>query len=385
MANEFFDQFVDDLTALEQRIAEFSVSSNADGKSNTKDALKIIKFDANTELKAAAGNVAAMSPGPEREDAACNALRNMYRVFGFFQSEVVRLNERPFDIKEKLRHPGARICDFTILVNETPLPSSTGELKMQIDAVCSTVKSVMADRRSRIGYRNIIERTDAVNIAEEDYMEELVGIAKVGLLTTEPTRVAFARSDLERFKLYFTIREAGIVKNAYFDDLFRWCGLCSFLFIMLYIISRTQVFVPLLIPIAIHGSLTEFLYDTRNFHLFAAGAAIGTWLSFSLRRPEMKFEDLAVLEPDRLTPRARVSYTVGLAGFVALLLFSGAVVVGIGDVKGEAALHSHGSWSLMLGLLAGIAERALGKGVQDRSDALAAAIGGSGQGKTGKA
>jgi hypothetical protein len=99
----------------------------------------------------------------------------------------------------------------------------------------------------------------------------------------------------------------------------------------------------------------------------------------------LKFEDLAVLEPDRLKPSTRVVYTVGLASFVALLLFSGAVVAGVGPVNGETALHSHGSWSLMIGLLAGIAERALGKGVKERSDALAAAIGGSGSTAPGKA
>ena len=42
------------------------------------------------------------------------------------------------------------------------------------------------------------------------------------------------------------------------------------------------------------------LHDFRNFFLLAIGTTVGTWLSFSLRRQILTFDDLAVLEEDRL-------------------------------------------------------------------------------------
>jgi hypothetical protein len=116
----------------------------------------------------------------------------------------------------------------------------------------------------------------------------------------------------------------------------------------------------------------------RNFHLLAAGTAVGTWLSFSLRRQELAFADLAVLEPDRLDPPARVVFMIGLSGLIALLLFSGAITAGVGSVTGYEGLHQHGSWALLLGLLAGVAERALGTAVTRRGLDFAAVIGGEG-------
>lgn len=384
MADEFFNQFVEDLERIRAEVDAFALKSVAAADTGAALELARIKLQAEALLTKSAKEVHPLPSGEAREDAACNAMHDIWTYLGFYQNDVARLNAQPFNIKPKRRGTDHEIYDFVIIVSHGVISDEARDLKLRLDAACSTVKSVMADRRARIGLRDVIARTKAVDDAEAGYMEDLVGIANVGLRTTEPSRVAFARADLERLKVFFTIREAGIVKNSYVNELFRWCALCAFLFVMLYVVARARLLAPLIAAYAPRGDWVTLLYDTRNFHLFAAGAAIGTWLSFSLRRPELQFEDLAVLEPDRLSPSTRVVYTVGLASFVALLLFSGAVVAGVGPVSGEMALHNHGSWSLMIGLLAGIAERALGKGVKERSDALAAAIGGGVAAASGK-
>jgi hypothetical protein len=46
-------------------------------------------------------------------------------------------------------------------------------------------------------------------------------------------------------------------------------------------------------------------YDDKAFLIAAAGAAIGTWLSFSIRRVELSFSQLAILEEDVLDPSVR--------------------------------------------------------------------------------
>jgi peptidoglycan biosynthesis protein MviN/MurJ (putative lipid II flippase) len=116
--------------------------------------------------------------------------------------------------------------------------------------------------------------------------------------------------------------------------------------------------------------------DLRNFFLLITGAAIGTWLSFSLRREVLTFEDLAVLERDQLDPGTRVVFIAGLVVVAGLLFWSRAITVGIGDFGTFEAMHQHGSWALLAGLLAGIAERALATVVSKRAGDFAGAIGG---------
>jgi hypothetical protein len=53
-------------------------------------------------------------------------------------------------------------------------------------------------------------------------------------------------------------------------------------------------------------------YDDKAFLIAAAGAAIGTWLSFSIRRVELSFSQLAILEEDVLDPSVRIVFVIGL-------------------------------------------------------------------------
>jgi hypothetical protein len=184
-------------------------------------------------------------------------------------------------------------------------------------------------------------------------------------MNMDPSQVEFANQDLDRFKKEFSAREAGQVKNHYVKRLGIWCLLAIAIFSIFY-------------WIAYYPESGPILHSFKNFFLLAIGAVVGTWLSFLLRRVVLTFDDLAVLEEDRLNPSIRVLFMVALATVVGLLFWSGAVSGGIGNFQGGVALQSHGAWALLMGLLAGIAERTLGTAVSRRAGDFAATIGASG-------
>lgn len=76
---------------------------------------------------------------------------------------------------------------------------------------------------------------------------------------------------------------------------------------------------------------THTVHYFRNFFLLVAGAGVGTWLSFALRRVIVTFLDLAALEEDRLDPGVRVLFITALTSIVGLLIWTGAVSLGIGN------------------------------------------------------
>lgn len=333
------------------------------------------------QIAAEAAEVAA-APGPAQEALAAQKARRIWQVVGQAIERVERLNTQPFDVRG-IRNGGGQdgggrdgggstLTDIEILVRDVEIPASVGALKTEIDTALNIIKAVIAERLSRIRWWNFIQNRNAT-LAQHDYIKQLLGIAEAGLMTGDPSRAVFALGDLQRVKALFVLREAGKVKNSYVMRLWWASALVTVLFLGLYYLAKTH---------AADGwgptrAWSGVIFDFRNFHLLAAGTAIGTWISFSLRRQELTFEDLAVLEPDRLDPFFRILYMIGLASLVGLLLFSGAIIAGVGDVKGLEAMHFRGSWALLLGLLSGVAERALGSAVSRSGAGFAASIGGA--------
>jgi len=115
-------------------------------------------------------------------------------------------------------------------------------------------------------------------------------------------------------------------------------------------------------------------YAFRNFFLLTAGTAVGTWISFSLRRVILTFLDLAAIEEDQMDPTNRVLFIIGLASAVGLLFWAGAVSVGMGGF--ESNIARHGAWAVLIGLLLSIAERTMATAVSKRATDFAGAIGG---------
>ena len=332
--------------------------------------LQALQNSANNELDALSTKIAA-EPDPVRQDTLkVEGMRQIWRIVGRYRELVDRLDRQPFSVGADLRD--GCVVDLKIKTRDATIPIEAGKLKITIDGAVNVVTTVFGNRlKAKPWYRRPKTWRKQIFTAQSDYLQQLVGVAEVGLCTAEPSRTAFARLDLARVINIFKLREAGLIKNEYVRRLFVWTALAAAFFLALYVAARTRSLCPW-----IGQDACTVLYDTRNFCLLAVGTAIGTWLSFSLRRQNLSFSDLAVLEPDRLDPSARVLFMIGLASLVGLLLFTGAVIAGVGNVDGHAGTHTNGSYALLFGMLAGVAERALGTAVSARGREFAAAVGG---------
>ncbi len=311
----------------------------------------------------------ARAPSGDRNKKAITERDETYRIEGRYNEWNARIDTIPFDVKP-MSVANDLYNDLKINTRDVHIPEDKARLKVEIDTALTVAKLVFGEREKSIGWWRArlpwyASQVDAVQMRLHDSITQLLGIAKVGLMNVDPTQAAFARNDLARFKSEFVAREAGTVKNRYLWRLGRYCLLATLLMVLGYIYARYY---------AVGGSIW---HDFRNFFLLAIGTAIGTWLSFSLRRPTLTFDDLVVLEEDRLDPSVRVLFMIGLTAVVGLLFWTHAVSFGVGDLESKLALQAHGAEALLIGLLAGIAERALGTAVSRRAADFAASLGGT--------
>jgi hypothetical protein len=207
------------------------------------------------------------------------------------------------------------------------------------------------------------------------YIRKLAGIARVGLETSEGSLVTLATQSLEALREEIVAMEASKVKNRYLWRLGVRCLCMATVSVVGYLaIGAVCPIDHLQPPAARMCSNLQVPSAFRNFFLLAAGTAVGTWLSFSLRRVILTFLDLASLEDDRLDPTIRVLFITALASVVGLLFWTEAITVGIGKFSSSFAVS--GTYALLIGLLLGIAERTMSTSVFKRATDFAGAVGG---------
>lgn len=196
----------------------------------------------------------------------------------------------------------------------------------------------------------------------KNYVRQLKEIADEGLLSRDLT--VYAERKLELFKNAFVQREADRVKNHHVKALGFWAALFAGLFMIL------AAFMQLLVKSEIAGNLVgaDLLTDAQNFLFLAVGACVGTWLSFTLRKVELGFDDLILLEPDRLNPTARIIFVVLLTCVIGGILQLQWVTVSF--TQNPLTPADGFGPALLLGILCGIAERSLSGAVVSRADSM---------------
>jgi len=204
------------------------------------------------------------------------------------------------------------------------------------------------------------------------YVRDLKGIAEVGL---KDGFVDMAILALASLKAEFVSMEAPRIKNDYVWNLGRW--------------AAGFALVALVISLLSLGTFPQLVF-LQPFAIAGVGAAIGTWLSFSIRRVTLTFEQLAVPEEDMLRPAFRILVVLALTVGVMLIFYTGVMNIQIGDLnttllngtptKPDATtgkVPSLPAISLLVGLFCGIAERALSSAVGQRAIDFVTSIGGT--------
>lgn len=263
------------------------------------------------------------------------------------------------------------VSDIMIRVRDVHISPERQKLKIECDEAATVVKAVFAAAdpeqescwRYWFGRWHCGGRGDEASRKLHEYMTGLAGIARVGLTHVDPSAIEFATRSLASFKEEFRVREGGIIKNRYVQRL-GWTCLLTFVLLLAYY------------WVALYQPPSSIGYRFRNFFMLGAGAAAGTWLSFLIRRIDLSFRDLVLLEDDRLNPGVRVLFVLGLTTVVGLLFITGALTFAIGEFKAD--FRNAETHAALLGLLCGIAERSLATAVGRRAQDVPGVIGGKG-------
>jgi hypothetical protein len=347
------------------------VAADPDGNDDASTALRQARTGRRTRalnvLKAQASQFLA---GLDAKIAADNVFTNR----GRYLADLDRQTESLFLVEPAI--DGGQVCDVLIRVaDELPITSDPAAqakrgLYVALGSARTVVKTVArrmeerAERPWRTRAARDRDRSRARALRDE-YMKKLVDIGRLGL---QDPHVELGNLALNGFRTEFVAQEAGRIKNSYLRSLGISAGIVAAVFFGLYIWVENTV------------NTYGFWYTHRIFLLAAGGAGIGTWLSFSIRRVTLGFDDLGVLEEDRLDPSLRVVFVVILTVVVCLLFWTGTMNLEIGNLKTGDLSNPKSALpldaiALLVGIFCGIAERALATAVSGRATAFVKSVG----------
>lgn len=211
---------------------------------------------------------------------------------------------------------------------------------------------------------------------KEKYFEKLLSLAQAGLTGTK-ARPELAALALERLKVEIITVEGQRIKNTYMKELGRRAFLSSLISLILFFITSTAIFpdqatlADLLIknPDSVVLFQSDFLAAINMCSVIWFGAMVGTWVSFAARNKAIDFEQLSILETDRLEPTIRLIY-IGICAIIfSLFLSSGIVALEVGGLS-TANIANSISTQLVLGLLCGLTESKIGIYIHEKTAAM---------------
>lgn len=226
--------------------------------------------------------------------------------------------------------------DIHFEIQVADIPREQLELRDAVAAALTVLRVIVADE-----------------VRFEEYFRSLLSLAQAGLVgqTANPD---LAMRALNELKHDVTAREAGRIKNQYMKSL----GIRALLLILALSTAWGVV------TFSKHG--TTFI---SNLFRFEIGSMIGVWLSFGARKPILTFEDLHILEEDRLEPLIRLIFAGLLAFIIALAFHLKAITLTLGSLTTDQ-LDANSWAALFFGLLAGVGEKALSTNVTRQAAAL---------------
>lgn len=224
-------------------------------------------------------------------------------------------------------------CSIIPKYSQDEIPQEQCELYVEIENVSSIIKS-------------LINTDDSI---KDEYFKKLLTLAGAGL-SGPNAQPLLAMESLKALKQDMLIKEGGRIKNKYMISL----GIVAFSFFM---ISNILILVFNYMQIY---AINKYIYTF-------SGAMIGTWISFGARKVELKFEELSVIEKDRLNPTIRLMF-VGLSSVILILFInSGIVEFSVGGLSSHE-INSSIELQVLMGIMSGLVENKLAVGLFNKAN-----------------
>lgn len=216
------------------------------------------------------------------------------------------------------------------------------------------------DDEDQLSLRDEIDRTLAVlrllfkddEVSFNYYFNPILSLAQAGLVG-DSAAPKVAKRALTELKNEIVDREGGKVKNRYMREL----GKKALLLGLPTFIVATILFFFQTLP-------------TQAAFLFLwSGCMAGVWLSFGVRKTILKYEDLGVIEEDRLEPTIRLIFTGLLTILIGLLLSTEVIKINIGLVSTTSFINDI-RVSILIGMVCGFSEKALPGKIKEQADKI---------------
>lgn len=174
------------------------------------------------------------------------------------------------------------------------------------------------------------------------YYDQLFSLASAGV-TSDNANPEAALMTIVSLKNELVEKEGGKIKNKYLKELGK----------------KIFMLETVLIPITIvFKCLSPLLSTFTPFFFLLIGCFPGVWLSFGVRKTNIKFEELHILEEDRLEPSIRLIFTGLLAIFIGLIYDLGIISINVGKISVEL-FNNDVLCPVFLGLICGFFEKSL--------------------------
>lgn len=194
------------------------------------------------------------------------------------------------------------------------------------------------------------------------YFNQLLSLAQAGLVgdNAQPT---IAINALQQFKKEIVDKKSGEVKNNYFKIL----GLKALkLGIIPLIVGLVIIILYYYFPT--RPELGK-LYVFSNFLFIWSSCMLGVWLSFGARKTILTFEDLNILEEDRLEPIMRLLFAGSITMIFSLLFFTEAMTIELGNISTKS-IADNTIVAIIFGTLLGLSEQVLGKKITKKAASI---------------
>lgn len=187
------------------------------------------------------------------------------------------------------------------------------------------------------------------NILYTKYFNQLLKLAQVGLVGDAPN-LDLALKAIQQLKSDIVRRESTDIKNKYLKNLGNITINYTLFFIILSVIVKLLFYFK-------ESPNLEYL---MNFSVLISGSTIGVWLSATISKTKLEFDDLINMETNQLLPNVKMIFTILLTTMFGLLFIKEAIVIEIGPISTKDFLNDT-IIAMIFGVVLGLNERFLGK------------------------
>ena len=220
---------------------------------------------------------------------------------------------------------------------DDPVPENQKNLVLAVSDFETTLKLLFQNNPEKYG----------------PYFSRLLSTAQSGLVGDNPiTNIALA--SIEQMKVELANREGKGLKRKYLIEMGWMCLFSAVIAVILFSTADNWSF------------FTAEILAIKYYFAVWAGAMIGLWVSYAVRRSEVTYSELATMDRRSTEAAIRVVFVGLIATALALFLSTGLVQLSFGNLDFNN-FKSSGEISVLIGMISGFSEQTLPTKLMDVS------------------